>query len=144
MSDLCGRNVVITGVAGTIGQALLQRVLAERPRAVHGLDVDLAEMGRLTMCYRGNRSVTLSVADIRDPLRLRAVMRGAEIVFHAAAMKDVGDCERDPAADARLRAVLLGTSYANGLYDVAQLTIQEQSLSNLRAQRAKIERIAAS
>ena len=100
MSDLCGRNVVITGVAGTIGQALLQRVVAERPRAVHGLDINIAEQGRLAMRYRGNRTVTFSVTDIRDPLRLRAVMSGAEIVFHAAAMKNVGDCERDPAAAA--------------------------------------------
>jgi hypothetical protein len=31
-----------------------------------------------------------------------------------------------PPPDGPLRAVLLGTSYANGLYDVAQLTIQER------------------
>ncbi|HEX6912829.1 MAG TPA: polysaccharide biosynthesis protein, partial [Longimicrobium sp.] len=98
--DLRGRNVVITGVAGTIGQALLQRVVAERPRGVHGLDIDRAKLGRLAVRHRGNRAVTLSVADVRDPLRLREVMAGAQIVFHAAAMKDVGACERDPAAAA--------------------------------------------
>jgi FlaA1/EpsC-like NDP-sugar epimerase len=96
-TPLRGSRVVITGVAGTVGRALLRELIALAPRFIHGLDIDVDGLARLRTEYRAQRSVSFSETDIRRPRRLAAAMAGADAVFHAAALKDVGVCERDPA-----------------------------------------------
>jgi FlaA1/EpsC-like NDP-sugar epimerase len=94
ISALRGKRVMITGVAGTIGQALLQRVVGLGPLAVIGIDINGPELRRLQMT--SDRRVSFFNVDIRDLDRLVPAFAGVDIIFHAAARKDVGVCERDP------------------------------------------------
>lgn len=89
-------RVLITGVAGTIGQALLERVLGMHPRAVRGIDIDGAALARVAARHGDAPELVLARTDIRDARELTRAVAGADVVFHAAAMKDVGECERDP------------------------------------------------
>lgn len=95
-ASIRGLRVLITGVAGTIGRALLERVLGMQPRAVRGIDIDAPELARLAARYGDSANVVLARTDIRDERELTRAVAGADVVLHAAAMKDVGDCERDP------------------------------------------------
>lgn len=86
---LSGKRVAITGV-GYIGLELAKQVAAFDPASV--LLVDNCEHN----LWKAGRSVpgaTAAFGDVRDELRMRELLRGADIVFHAAAMKHVPICE---------------------------------------------------
>ncbi len=79
------QSILITGAAGSIGSALLRRLVHER---VTGIDL-----------RPGNG---LRCADIRDRLTLRRIFEQTrpDVVFHAAALKHVPDLETEPFAAA--------------------------------------------
>lgn len=96
------RRVLVTGAAGSIGSALVHRLLAYRPRAVAALDIhenglfglqrSLEEGGAL-----GLTRVVPLVADIKMRGMLRELFQQEQpdIVFHAAAYKHVPLMERN-------------------------------------------------
>ncbi len=98
---VAGRRVLVTGAGGTIGAELARQLAALAPARLvlldHGefalwqIDLELAEAAPALVRYA-------VVADIRDPVRLRAVFaeHRPEIVFHAAALKHVPIVEANP------------------------------------------------
>lgn len=86
---------LVTGGSGTFGRAFIPHALkqgAERVVALARDEVRLAELERdfphpNLRCY---------VGDIRDLERLKIALRHIDVVIHAAAMKRIEQCERDP------------------------------------------------
>ena len=80
--------VLVTGVSGVVGRALVERLIADG-RAVRALArsdaaaMILAELG-----------ATPESGDVLDPASLRAAMEGVATVFHAAGLN--ATCLRDP------------------------------------------------
>jgi CDP-paratose 2-epimerase len=104
------RHVLITGGAGFIGTNLADRLLDDG-RRVTVLD-NLARPGvernlRWLEAKHGDR-LQVRVADVRDPVAVRAALSGAEAVFHLAAQVAVTTSLENPLADfdVNLRATL--------------------------------------
>ena len=71
--------VTVTGANGFIGYHLVQDQLA-RGRKVRAVDIALSRLGAL----RGDSSIELIQADIRDTDRMRQAFAGSKVVFHLA------------------------------------------------------------
>jgi UDP-N-acetylglucosamine 4,6-dehydratase len=88
--------VVVTGAAGTIGSALVEEIAHAGARSVRAIDHGESELFYLFERLRGVGNVAPMLGDIRDLERLRLAFRGAEIVFHTAALKHVELGEYNP------------------------------------------------
>ena len=106
-SDMLNRSWFISGVCGTIGRKLLERVVKLEPKQVIGLDNNESELFFLYDEYRKNSVVKLYTADLRDEREVESRIAGCEIVLHAAAVKHVFLCEESPFA--AIHANILGT-----------------------------------
>jgi len=74
--------IVVTGGAGSFGSVIVKRLL---------------EQGASEVRIFSRNSKTEWDGDIRDLSALNRVMKGADYVIHAAALKDVHYCEANPA-----------------------------------------------
>jgi UDP-N-acetylglucosamine 4,6-dehydratase len=89
------RTVLVTGAAGTIGAALVERLLPVA-RTVRCLDHGETELFFLHQRLERRGRLAPQLGDIRDLDRLRFAMSGVDVVFHAAALKHVGLGEYNP------------------------------------------------
>jgi UDP-N-acetylglucosamine 4,6-dehydratase len=94
--DLSGATILLTGGTGSFGNAFTERVLDEWPDAtvrVYSRD----ELKQSEMRARfGDRQVRYMLGDIRNKTRMARACQGADIIVHAAAMKQVPACEYNP------------------------------------------------
>lgn len=94
--DLSGATILLTGGTGSFGNAFVERVLDEWPDAtirVYSRD----ELKQSEMLARhGDRNVRYLLGDVRNKTRLARACQGADIIVHAAAMKQVPACEYNP------------------------------------------------
>ena len=109
---LAGKRVVITGGTGSLGQVLTRRLLAGelgRPRKVIIFSRDEAKQHDMRLAYKHMKAVTdeviyrnfeeqleFRVGDVRDFHSVSAVLSDADVVFNAAALKQVPTCEYQP------------------------------------------------
>jgi UDP-N-acetylglucosamine 4,6-dehydratase len=95
-SYLKDKVVVITGAAGTIGSALVEEIARAGARSVRAIDHGESELFYLFERMRGYGNIAPMLGDIRDLERLRLAFRGADVVFHTAALKHVELGEYNP------------------------------------------------
>ena len=88
--------VFITGGTGTIGRALIERLLPYRPRAIRVFSRDENKQYFMRHHMRDVPNMRFFVGDARDPERLKRAMEDVDIVFHLAALKHVESCEYNP------------------------------------------------
>ena len=95
--DLSQSTILLTGGTGSFGTAFVERISQEWPDSVIRV-FSRDELKQFEMQARfGDRdNVRYFVGDIRNRSRLARAMRGADVVVHAAAMKQVGACEYNP------------------------------------------------
>jgi FlaA1/EpsC-like NDP-sugar epimerase len=91
-----GKNVLVTGVCGTVGGQLLKNLQKLEPAEIVGIDTNEAELFFLRERTRADSRVELYLCDIRIGDQLSRRMNGIDIVLHAAAYKHVDLCERSP------------------------------------------------
>ena len=91
-----GATILITGGTGSIGGEVLRTLLKYSPKKVIVLTND--ENGLFeTRSELGNReNVEFRLSDVRDRRSLETAMRDCDYVFHAAALKHVTFCEKNP------------------------------------------------
>ena len=89
------KKIFITG-AGTIGSALLKRLLSLEVDTIRIFDNSEIKLHNIKCEYKDNNKIKLILGDIRDKDRLAFAMKGADIVFHTAALKHVYFCEDNP------------------------------------------------
>jgi FlaA1/EpsC-like NDP-sugar epimerase len=106
-ADMLNRSWFISGVCGTIGGKLLERVLELQPRQVIGIDNNESELFFLYDRVQKNSRIKVYSCDLRDRAELESRMGGCEFVLHAAAVKHVIMCEESPFA--AINANILGT-----------------------------------
>jgi FlaA1/EpsC-like NDP-sugar epimerase len=106
------KRVLVTGGTGSLGQVLVRRLLSGEvghPKKIIVFSRDEAKQHAMRMEYMQRRSATdeiiyrnfeqlleFRIGDVRDFHSLSAVLRDAEVVFNAAALKQVPTCEYYP------------------------------------------------
>ncbi|REJ78507.1 MAG: NAD-dependent epimerase/dehydratase family protein [Acidobacteria bacterium] len=109
---LDNKSILVTGGTGSLGQALVRRILTGeygKPSKVTVYSRDEAKQHFMRLDYLQNAAATdeviyhnsrdvldFTIGDVRDYPALLAALRGADIVFHAAALKQVPSCEYFP------------------------------------------------
>ena len=112
MKDLEGKRILVTGGTGSLGQTLVKRLLTGEMGAParitvfsrdeakqHYMRLDHMHRAAATddVIYRNSKDVlTFRIGDVRDYAALTAAVRDADVVFHAAALKQVPSCEYFP------------------------------------------------
>src|SRR3989449_9840371 len=107
-----GKRVLITGGTGSLGKALTRRILRGEfgtPKKVIVFSRDEAKQHDMRMEYLHRRVATdeviyhnfeqlleFRIGDVRDYHSIAAALRASEIVFNAAALKQVPACEYFP------------------------------------------------
>jgi FlaA1/EpsC-like NDP-sugar epimerase len=107
-----GKRVLITGGTGSLGKVLLRRLLngdSGRPEKIVVLSRDEAKQHQIRMTYEHRRAATdeviyenfrrtlsFRIGDVRDQASVAGALNGIDIVFNAAALKQVPTCEYFP------------------------------------------------
>lgn len=96
-SLITGKKILVTGGTGSIGSEIVRRVLAFSPEVVRVYSRGEYEQFLLEhqlIDYKDK--LRYLVGDVRDKERLTKAMEDIDIVFHAAALKQVPSCEYNP------------------------------------------------
>ena len=96
MSMLKGKIILLTGGTGSFGNKFTEIVLKEHdPESIRIFS--RGEKKQLDMMNKFNDDrLRFFIGDVRDKDRLHRAMTGADIVVHAAALKQVPACEYNP------------------------------------------------
>jgi FlaA1/EpsC-like NDP-sugar epimerase len=112
MQPLDGKRVLITGGTGSLGQVLVRRLLSGelgQPRKIMVFSRDEAKQHEMRMRYKHRRAATdeviyrnfeelleFRIGDVRDFHSIAPALHDADVVFNAAALKQVPTCEYFP------------------------------------------------
>src|SRR4051794_4264750 len=112
MKELEGKRILVTGGTGSLGQVLVKRMLSGemgRPAQVTVFSRDEAKQHYMRLDFMNRDAATddviyqnsqellnFRIGDVRDYPALLSAMREADIVFNAAALKQVPSCEYFP------------------------------------------------
>jgi UDP-N-acetylglucosamine 4,6-dehydratase (inverting) len=95
--DLNGATILLTGGTGSFGTAFVARALRDLPDAVIRIfSRDELKQSEMQARFGDEPNLRYFVGDIRNRSRLARAMHGADVVIHAAAMKQVPACEYNP------------------------------------------------
>jgi FlaA1/EpsC-like NDP-sugar epimerase len=109
---LTDKNIVVTGGTGSLGKVLTRRLLTGEmgtPRKITIFSRDEAKQHEMRLAYQHRRTATdeviyhnfeqllqFRIGDVRDIHSVSTVLRDADVVFNAAALKQVPSCEYFP------------------------------------------------
>jgi len=90
-----GSTVLVTGGAGSVGRALVGRLVEESADTIRIFDNNEPNLAAMQAEF-GNDRFRYLAGDIRDKSRLERAMQDVDIVIHTAAMKHVDISEYNP------------------------------------------------
>lgn len=94
-ADLSDKTILITGGTGSFGGVVVRRMLARNCRAVRILSRDEAKQYAMREALDDPR-LSFYLGDVRDRSSVDLAIRDVDLVFHAAALKQVPNCESFP------------------------------------------------
>ncbi|MCP2014524.1 UDP-glucose 4-epimerase [Deinococcus sp. HSC-46F16] len=95
LDNLAGKTVLITGGTGSFGNELLQLIKDSDVAEVRVFSRDELKQEQMRVRMK-NPKVKFHIGDIRDRQSVDQAMEGVDLVFHAAALKQVPSCEFFP------------------------------------------------
>ena len=92
------KNLLITGGAGSVGQALCEKLLEYNPKTIALFDINENGLFNLRQKYgkKFGDTIRFLLGDIKNLDRLQYAFKGIDIVIHAASYKHVLECEYNP------------------------------------------------
>ena len=95
-SIIKGKTVLVTGGTGSIGQVLVEKVVKFGAKKIIVFSNDENGLYEMESSFSNNSKIQYIIGDIRDPDTVSSLVKGIDIVFHAAALKHVDRCESIP------------------------------------------------
>jgi UDP-N-acetylglucosamine 4,6-dehydratase len=147
------KTLLITGGTGTFGNAVLQRSVADEYAEIRIFSRDEAKQEDMRSRYLDPR-IKYYIGDVRSRGSVAAAMHGVDLVFHAAALKQVPSCEFYPlealktnalgaenvmsaAAEAGVKcAVVLSTDKA--VYPINAMGISKAMMEKLMVAKSRV------
>lgn len=109
---LSGKRILVTGGTGSLGKALVRRLLRNElgtPAKITVFSRDEAKQHEMRLYYKHvvaatdeivynnfNQLLDFVIGDVRDFHRIAGALRNVDVVFNAAALKQVPTCEYFP------------------------------------------------
>lgn len=90
-----GRTLLITGGTGSFGNAVLRRFLNSSLQEIRIFSRDEKKQDDMRKRF-SNPKLKFYIGDVRDYASVLNAVRGADFIFHAAALKQVPSCEFYP------------------------------------------------
>lgn len=90
-----GKVLLVTGGTGSFGSAILKRFLTSDIAEIRVFSRDEKKQDDLRKLYN-NEKLKFYIGDVRDYQSVMNATRGADYIFHAAALKQVPSCEFHP------------------------------------------------
>lgn len=90
------KNILVTGGTGSIGEKIVERVLQYKPHKVTVFSKDDSKQYLMKQKFADVSNLHFCLGDIRDYESVAAITQNIDIVFHAAALKQVPVCEENP------------------------------------------------
>ena len=95
MKGVDNKTVLIPGGTGSFGKAVLDRLLKTECKEVRIFSRDELKQEMMRVSY-ANPKIKFYIGDVRDKDSVDHAMKGVDLVFHAAALKQVPSCEFFP------------------------------------------------
>lgn len=97
-NEVEGKNILVTGGAGSIGRAIVRKILDFNPNVIRIIENNEANLFQLRKqsSKEDKQRLRFFLGDIRDITRMHKAMKGIDIVFHAGALKHVEMSEENP------------------------------------------------
>jgi UDP-N-acetylglucosamine 4,6-dehydratase/5-epimerase len=93
---LKGKSILVTGGTGSFGHQIVKELFKYDPKSIQIYSRDEKKQYDMAMSYNGRKALKFNIGDVRDIGRTYEAMRGIDIVFNAAALKQVPNCEYAP------------------------------------------------
>src|SRR3954466_4784387 len=94
--NLSDKTILLTGGTGSFGNAFVRRITEQWPSAVIRVySRDELKQSEMQAKF-GDGQLRWLIGDIRDRGRMTRAAQGADLIVHAAAMKQVPACEYNP------------------------------------------------
>jgi UDP-glucose 4-epimerase len=94
--DWSNLKTLVTGGTGSFGNFVVHHLLNKGVKEVRVLSRDEKKQFDMRNFYAGRKELNLMIGDIRDRSTVDEAMKGIDVVFQAAALKQVPTCERHP------------------------------------------------
>ena len=95
MSELNNKTILIPGGTGSFGTAVVDRLSKTDFKEIRIFSRDELKQEMMRIKY-ANPKLKFYIGDVRDKDSVDHVMNGVDLVFHAAALKQVPSCEFFP------------------------------------------------
>ncbi len=113
-ADYTGKRVLVTGGTGSFGKTVAKHLLARGVEEVRVLSRDEAKQHDMRVLFDEPR-LNFYVGDVRNSRSVERASRGVDMIFHAAALKQVPSCEFFP-----LEAVLTNVLGSQNVVEAAE------------------------
>ena len=90
-----GKSLLITGGTGSFGNAVLRRFVSSNLQEIRIFSRDEKKQDAMRKLY-GDSKIKFYIGDVRDYQSVLNAVRGADYIYHAAALKQVPSCEFHP------------------------------------------------
>jgi len=98
-SVLNNKNILITGGTGSFGHQMILELMQYKPKLIRIVSRDEDKQYNFKQELSGNpilNKIQFIIGDVRDYERMHSVTKGMDIIFHAAALKQVPSVEAHP------------------------------------------------
>ena len=90
------KKILITGGSGSLGRALIKRLLEKNVHSIRVFSRNEIKQIEMQLEFENDPRLRFLIGDVRDLPRLERAMEDIDMVFHAAALKQVPSCEFYP------------------------------------------------
>jgi UDP-N-acetylglucosamine 4,6-dehydratase/5-epimerase len=94
---LDNKTILITGGTGSFGNTVVEKIISEyKPKKIIIYSRDEKKQYDMRIKFISHDNLAFLIGDVRDRDRVYKALKGVDIIFHAAALKQVPNCEFFP------------------------------------------------